>query len=33
MAYLTHYDNEERDWQDTAMVCENGHIVNNSMKM
>ena len=33
MPYLTHHDNEERDWQDTALVCLNGHMVNHSMKM
>ncbi len=32
MAYLTHYDNEVQSWQDTALVCLNGHMVNNSMK-
>ncbi len=32
MAYLTHDDSEERGWQDTALVCLNGHMVNNSMK-
>lgn len=32
MPYLTHYDNEGQGWQDTALVCLNGHMVNHSMK-
>jgi len=32
MSYLTHLNNEDRGWQDTALVCLNGHMVNHSMK-
>jgi len=32
MPYLTRKDNEERGWQDTALVCLSGHMVNHSMK-